>query len=279
MQIIWTLFPKFYRHLSPEQLAELVREVGLDTTTVVIRNGYWVTYDRLAEELPAFCKAVRKAGLEVHWATAQFMPELLLSDDSALAILADNGIREFRMGQWHYQTGPDVRGKLAAARVELERLVPICQRHGVRCVHQLHHNTLVSSPSGIYQLVRGLPSEQIGVAIDPGNQAYDGMENWHRSVHLLGEYLCGVGVKDTALTRDPARAEAPDKGWRREWAPLDEGVTNWHEVIAALDEINFAGTFVFMPFYDPDDPEEMTRKLRREVAYLRRVVAAVGGGS
>lgn len=275
MKIIWSLFPKFYRHLSPEQLAELVGQVGLDTTTVVIREGYWVTYDRLATELPAFCKAIRKAGLEVHWATTGLMPELLLRDDTALRILADNGLREFRMGQWHYERGPDVRDKLAAARAEMEQLAGLCGRHGLRCVHQLHHNTLVAAPSGIYELVRGLPSESVGVAIDPGNQAYDGMENWHRSAHLLGEYLCGMGVKDTAVVRDAARADEPDKGWRREWATLHEGVTNWHEAIAALDEIGFDGTFVFMPFYNPDDPEETTRKLRREVEYLRGVVASV----
>ncbi|KPK82552.1 MAG: hypothetical protein AMJ81_09730 [Phycisphaerae bacterium SM23_33] len=274
MNITWTLFPKFYRHLSAEQLAGLVREVGLDNTTVVIRQGYWVTPENLAAELPAFVRSLRRAGIEPHWATAGFMPRPLLSDPAPLAILADNGLREFRMGQWQFR-GVDVRAGLAMARREMQQLAPVCEQYGVRCVHQLHHDTLVSTAAGIYQIVEGLPARHVGVALDPGNQAHDGMENWQRSARLLGEYLCGLGVKDTALVRDPARADEPDKGWRRTWCPLYEGVTNWHEVVGALADVDFNGTFVWMPFYDPDNPDVMTRKLKREVAYLKGVVDAV----
>ena len=151
----------------------------------------------------------------------------------------------------------------------------LCQRYGVRCVYQVHHNSLVASASGAYALVAGLPAESVAIALDPGNQASDGMENWSRSAKLLGEYLCGLGVKDVSIRRDPAGADQPDKGWQRSWCPIYEGVTDWREVVSALNEVDFAGTFVFMPFYDENDPEAMTGKLRREVAYLRGIVSEV----
>jgi hypothetical protein len=47
----------------------------------------------------------------------------------------------------------------------------------------------------------------------------------------------------------------------------------------ALAAIDFAGTFVFMPFYDENDPDTMTKKLKREVEYLRNIVAAVTSDS
>ncbi len=273
MRIIWSIFPKFYRHLSPEGLAELVRHVGLDTANVVVREGYWVTQEKLAVELPRFVKALRAAGIEPHFATTGFMPAGLLADPTPLAILADNGIRGYRMGHYQFR-GLDVREALATARREMQQLAPLCLKHGVRCVFQLHHNLLIASATAGYDLVKGLPSEAVGIELDPGNQAFDGMENWERSARLLGEHLCALGVKDTALTQDPAEAHRPEKGWKRDWATLYEGVTNWHEVISALKGIDFSGTFVFMPFYNPDDPEEMTRKLKREVEYLRGIVAA-----
>ena len=76
--------------------------------------------------------------------------------------------------------------------------------------------------------------------------------------------------------RDDSRAQAPDKGWTRDWAPIYEGVTNRHDLVRALAAIGFSGTFVFMPFYDENDPETMTKKLKREVAYLRDVLETVG---
>lgn len=272
MDPTWCLFPKFYRHLSPEELAGLLAQVGLDETAVVVRDGYSVTHEALASELPGFLRALRGAGGRACSAVTNFMPAGLVADPTPLAVMADNGITEFRMGCFWYD-GPDVRGVLARCREEMRRLAPVCRRHGVRCVYQLHHNSLVANSAGAYALVRNLPAEAIGVMIDPGNQSHDGWENWHRSARLLGEYLAGVGVKDTAVARDPSAAGDPSKGWQRTWCPLDEGVTDWHDVAGALAGVDFAGTFLFMPFYDPDDPDGMIGKLKREVRYLRNIVA------
>jgi hypothetical protein len=274
MQITFSIFPKFYRHLDPRGLAALVHEVGLDTTNAVIRDGYWVTPGGMAKELPAFVKAMEEEGLEVRFATAGFSADSLIADSNPLAILADSGVVEFRMDYFRVKDG-DPRRSMAEAREALERLVPNLERHGVRAVYQLHHGTLIPSPSAAWQLVKGLPARWIGVELDPGNQAYEGFECWDRAAKLLGEYAVALGVKDVAFVRSPEHAEDPDKGWRRIWAPLDEGITNWHEVVSALDAIDFKGTFVFMPFYDENDPEAMTQKLKREVAYLRGVVAQV----
>ncbi len=274
MQIRWSIFPKFYQHLGLAELAALVREVGLDTTNLVIRDGYWVSRAGLARDLPLFMAAMRDAGLEVRFATAGFTPEELFADETPLALLAENGITEYRMSYFSEENN-DPRASFAAARQKLERLAPLCEKHRIRCVYQIHHGTLIPSASAAYLLVQGLPAQWIGVELDPGNQSFEGYENWGRSARLLGEYLVAVGIKDSALVRDPAKANEPGKGWTRSWVPLDEGVTNWYDVARALKSINFSGTFVYMPFYDEKDPSQMTQKLKREVAYLRSIIKEV----
>src|SRR5687767_4371131 len=97
MNIRWSVFPKFYQHLRLPELAGLIREVGLDTTNLVVRDGYWVSRKTMDRDLPVFMKAMRDAGLEVRFATAGFSPDELFADDTPLALLADNGIGEFRM--------------------------------------------------------------------------------------------------------------------------------------------------------------------------------------
>ncbi len=274
MQIAWSLFPKFFSHLSLPALAELVREVGLDTTNLVVRDGFQVTPEYMAEELPLFLRVMRREGLEIRFATTDYSAEALLEKPETLTVLADAGIRDFRMGHFP-DLGGDVREALRQAREQLERLVPLCERAGIRAVTQLHNNTLIASPGMAYHLFADLPPEWIGLELDPGNQSFDGHEEWSRSARLLGSTLVAVGVKDTGVIRDMGLSESPNKGWARYWTPIDNGVTDWHEVVRALQGIDFAGTFVFMPFYAPDDPAEMRRRLREEVAYLRNIVAEI----
>lgn len=274
LQITWSLFPKFFSHLSLPALAELVREVGLDTTNLVVRDGFQVTPEYLAEELPLFLRVMRREGLEIRFATTDYAAETLLAKPEILTQLAEAGIRDFRMGHFP-DRGGDVRQALRQARAELERLAPLCEQAGIRAVTQLHNNTLIASPGMAYHLLEGLPPEWLGIELDPGNQSFDGHEDWDRSARLLGSSVAALGVKDTGVIRDMGRPDGLDKGWVRYWSPIDNGMTPWHQVVRALNGIGFVGTFVFMPFYAADDPADMRRRLREEVAYLRSIVEEV----
>jgi sugar phosphate isomerase/epimerase len=274
MKAIFSIFPKFYSKLTVEQLAALVRECGLDTTNMVIRDGYWVTGRDLAVEVPAFVKAMEREGIQIHFCTAGYPAEQILKDDSCVKVLADHGIRAFRMGYFRGDV-TDVAGAMETARRQMERIADVCARTDIKVIYQVHHGTLFPTATGAFYLTRGLPARSVGVELDPGNQAFEGMENWRRSARLLGPMLAAVGMKDVAWTRDPAKAAGPGKGWSRTWAALDEGITDWYELCRSLREIDFDGTLVWMPFYSTDDLPRMTAILKREVAYIRKVVADV----
>ncbi len=275
MKITWSIFPKFYRHLDVKGLAGLVRDAGLDTTNLTIRRGYWVEPETMAKDVPAFVGAMKDEGITVTFATAGFDFEQIMADPTPLKILADSGVTDFRPAYFRPAKGEDIRAALEHARDTFERLAPVCEKTGTRCVYQIHHGTLCPSPTGLWSLIKDLPPEAIGVMLDPGNQCYEGWEKWDRSMKLLGGHAAAFGVKDTRVVRDESRAAEPDKGWSREWCPCDEGAVNWYEVARACKANGFAGTFVLMPFYFSDEPVKMTATLAREVQYLRRVFAEV----
>ena len=275
MKITYSIFPKFFKHFDVHALAGLVRELDLDTTNMVVRDGYWCQRATLARDVPAFVKAMETEGLKIHFATAGFAPADVIARPELVQVLGDNGVREFRLD--YFKPTGDVPGDFRRARADLERMVSVLEKANVRAVYQLHHGTLISSPSAAYHLVNGLPHEWIGVEPDPGNQTFEGHENFLTSAKLLGEYVVAAGIKDSRITRDETKANEPNKGWKREWWPMDEGVTNWHEFVRAMAAIDFSGTFVMMGHYDEKDVESHRRKLKREVAYLRRVVREVSG--
>lgn len=275
MNAIFSIFPKFLANLSAEQLADTVKKVGLDTTNLVIRKGYWCEPDNLAKDVPVFCKTMERAGVKIHFATAGYMPEDIEADDTPLRVLAANGVREFRMG--YFRGGDDPATALDDARRRMERMASLCEKLDVRAVYQVHHGTNIATATGAYYLVRDLPAERVGVMLDPGNQAHEGFEKWERSARLLGDYLVSIGVKDTKVTHDETQLDTPRKGWSTSWETVDRGQTNWHDLIGALQVIGFDGTFVWMPFYNEKEPDIQIGKIAIEVAYMRKAVAEVTG--
>src|SRR5688500_13802634 len=60
--MIFSIFPKFLAHLTVPQLAAAVREAGLDTTNLVVRDGYWMSRSNFHDALQKFMSAaVRRA--------------------------------------------------------------------------------------------------------------------------------------------------------------------------------------------------------------------------
>lgn len=271
MRPSWTLFPKLYGELPVQELAEVIRFASLDTTNVVIRKGYEVDEENLASALPLYISAAGRKGLHVTRAETTFSAELLISPASPLPILRDCGIREFRMG-WFPRAGKDVRSDYQRARSFMEQVAEAAKQYGVKAVYQLHHRTLIASPTAAYGLVQQLDPRWIGVELDPGNQSFEGYEPWDYACGLLDKYVAWVGVKDTRVWQEMPHSEEAGKGWRRDFCPVYEGVTNWQDVIRALASISFTGPLVFMPFYDEDDTALRTHKLRGEVEYVRALV-------
>jgi sugar phosphate isomerase/epimerase len=210
----------------------------------------------------------------VRFATAGFTAEEIIADESLVARLAEHGIRDFRMDYFRY-TGGEPRRGFDEARRKLGQVASVCQRYGIRAVYQVHHRTLIASAWSAWELVRDLPPGAVGIELDPGNQSHEGFEAWDKSIRLLGPHFVAAGIKDTRVWRDDTHAGDPDKGWRRAWCPIDEGVTNWHDFLGACHASRFDATFVFMPFYAPEDQQAQLAKLNGEVSYFKHTLNEV----
>ena len=278
MKAVWSMFPKSYRHLSAGNLASLVQEVGLETSNVVIRKGFPVDEENVSRRLGPFIQEARAEGIQISCASTMFTVDDLTGPNSPLPVMAGAGISEFRMA-WFPKEDNDVLGAIHRAKADMDRIAEACAENRIRAIYQIHHNTLITSPTAAYYLVRGLPAAWIGIELDPGNQSFQGYEPWHYSTGLLSEYLSWVAIKDTSTWQEKNHLGDPDKGWRRTFVPISEGVTNWHRLVDALDAHSFDGTFVFMPFYDEDNDAIRTKKLNSEVAYLKQIIASKSLGA
>jgi sugar phosphate isomerase/epimerase len=240
-----------------------------------------VTPERIASEAPAFVRAMHNRKLKVEFATTGFSPEMLAADDTPLRVMADLGVKSFRMAYFSYTEREDLFAQLDRARAQMHRMAELCRKFRIKAVYQIHHGDkmLVHHSLAALHIVRDLPDEYVGIMPDPGNQFHEGLDNWRRAILTLGKYTAAIGVKDAAIRFEPEGREQPHKGWKKVWAPCHEGVTNWHVIARALNEIRFRGVLNFQPFYHTDRLDLLISTLRQEVAYIRKTMNETEGAS
>ena len=154
----WSLFPKALRGHPAEEVARVVRDVGLDSCNAVVREGFWIEPARLQATLEPFITAMRDGGVGVHWATTPWTAADLPNHEADLAALAEHRITEVRLAQTvsggGYGKVGNVPAELDAAARSFAAAAELCGRHGLRAVYQLHHMTLLSNPSSIAPLIK-----------------------------------------------------------------------------------------------------------------------------
>lgn len=271
MQLTLSVFPKFFGRIPVPQLAEQIRSAGLDTCNLVIRNGFTVTEENYRQAVPDYVRKMAEAGVNLHLATVGWTAEQLVEDDRPLAVLADAGIRAVRFGYFQRTNAHPDHAIDQAAQV-MAQLSERCRQRNIKAVYQVHHGRLVTNSAEAARLIRQTDPAHVGIMLDPGNQAHEGLEHWPTAIARLGPHLAAVGIKDIATQQDLNQLDSPTKGWSRQFVPCHLGQTPWHAIIQALHEADFHGTGVFMPFYHTNEPDRLLNTLAQEVQYLRNLI-------
>ncbi|WP_176706159.1 sugar phosphate isomerase/epimerase family protein [Paenibacillus hemerocallicola] len=270
MQAIHSLFPKLFQGESLEGLADSLHETGIGSVDLLIRDGYWVTPSGLGKEAPDYVQYMQQRRIEVPFATTSYTPEMLLKDPGPLEVMADLGIRSFRMGYLQYDASVPLDSQLTDARVRMEKLAELCSKHRMKAIYQVHHgrSQLIQHSMSALTIVRDLPPEHVGIMLDPGNQYHDGRENSGKAVALLGRYLAAIGVKDVAVMQDASKRHLPNKGWSTVWAPCQEGLIDWHEISESMQVLDSPVIVNLQMHYHLPDRRVLLDTLREEWAYV-----------
>jgi len=115
------------------------------------------------------------------------------------------------------------------SRNELEKIVPIAEKHQIRIGIENVWNKFLLSPLEMKQYVEHFDSSYMGVYFDVGNIILYGFpEQW---IRYLDSKIFKIHVKDFRR----------NVGTGAGFVPLLSGDVNWPEVVKALREINYKG--------------------------------------
>ncbi len=259
------LFAKQFDKLSVDELMTVTADIGFDGPTLLLRDGYWTRPDDLSTVKP-FVNTAKEYGLEVKYADSPLV-NFDEADEKAFAVLAENGIKNIRLGYMGRPKGADIRNAAEKLKVFAANAASLAEKYGIRAVIQLHGWFYPQSATGAYPAIKDLDPRYIGIKMDPGNHVcQEGFEFWDYQVDLLGEYICALGAKGAGMFRDGDINV--DNGWVKRFVPAQEGAVDYREIYSLLLKNGFNGPTVLMPFYSGDDYKKMLMLLKDELKYI-----------
>lgn len=278
---------------TPEETLRLLKELGYDGIEWRVTNvpkekpanvphafRYWgdnkatidvETVEEQAEELAALGK---KYGIEC-MSLASYLPpsetEKIERVMRAAKIMGAPKIRVFQVGYRSTDDQKNYRLLMAETRMQLQALEPLCRKYGVKIILEMHHDTLLSSPSAAWNVLCGLDPACFGINIDPGNMVYEGFENYQKAFELLGAFIAHVHVKNAVMAED-GRDELGSKKFKRQWAQLWDGSADLRECFRVLKKNGYDDSVCVEDFTDDLPTKE---KLAADLAYMRKLEESV----
>jgi sugar phosphate isomerase/epimerase len=228
-------FSKPFTHLSVEDTADLVADVGWDGIECPVRKtATHIDPERVEEQLPKMVEALKKREREVSMITTD-ITGVGPQTERILKTAARLGIRRYRLGALHYAPKRPIAEQLDEFKAKLRDLAQLNHAIGIQGAVQNHSGRdYFGAPVwDAMDAIRTLPPADIGVAFDIGHATLEGGLSWPIQARLSEPRYSLVYVKDFRWEKQAAR-------WTPEWCPLGEGMVSrtFFDTLAAT---GFAG--------------------------------------
>lgn len=273
-----------------EESAELLKEMGYDAVEwrvggapkaddedFVYERRYWshnkstLLVDNIEEEAKRAKKASDQAGLEILALTTYLGTDKTEELTRVIRTASAIGCPMVRLGITTHKTGTENYPQLFdQLRDNLKTWEPLLLECGVKLVLEIHHQSLVSSPSAAYRALEGLNPKCFGLIFDPGNMVNEGYEDYLKSFELLKDYICHVHVKNSMLVPDGEDEFGACK-WKQVWVPLRKGQADLRYLFTVMKKMGYAGNISMEDFSNEKSTRE---KLEDNLSYVKMLIEA-----
>lgn len=259
-------FSKPFMHLQPNEIADLVSEIGWDGIDCPVRATLsQVKPERVAEDLPPLVEALRKQGKSIDLVTTDIVrPDARA--EKVLRTIARLGIKTYRFGFARYPKDRSPEQKLREFAAEIRDLSALNRELGLQGGYQNHSGAdyLGATLWELREAFHDLDPATVGVCFDIGQAMVEGGLSWPTQTRLMQSRWCALQVKDFIWD-----AKTP-KGWDAVWVPLGQGRVT-QSVLTQIGARTFAGPIIqHHEHLKPGTPRaELAPALKQEFATLR----------
>jgi len=253
----FSVFTKPWQKMPIPKLGEFIKNLGFDGIEFPVRPGYQVEPENVKDGLPKLVKQLKKFGLEIYSIAGP-------TDEATFSACAEAGIPIIRV---MYTVGPD--GYLASekrAQENLDSLLTLCERYGVRVGVQNHYGPHISpNSSGLLRLVEKYDPKYIGIIWDAAHNALNGEEP-ELGLDIVWSYLYMVNLKN-AFWRRVTGPEAKVVRWDVYWTSGRQGLADWPRVADYLKKRGYEGVICLTAEYTAK--EDVDRLIAEDIKFAR----------
>jgi sugar phosphate isomerase/epimerase len=246
-------FSKGVQKTTPERTAEVVAEIGWQGIELPLRAKGQIEPERVEEELPKMVEALKKRNLVVGMITTDITGPDTPHCEKVLRTAKALGITRYRMGFARYDLDKPIQPQLDALKPQCKELAALNKQLGVRGGWQNHSGAKFVGCAvwDLYQIVRDLDPEALGVCFDIGHATLEGGMSWPVEARLLLPWIVCVYVKDFAWER------GKKGGFEPKWGPLGQGAVR-KEFFDWLKKSGYRGPISqHCEYLEGDGPNEM----------------------
>ncbi|WP_164821328.1 sugar phosphate isomerase/epimerase family protein [Paenibacillus koleovorans] len=255
-KVQFSVFTKPWKTQSIWDLGKFVSGLGFDGIEFPLRGGYQLEPQNAAQ-LPQLVKQFADHGLKIFSVASS-------TDEHVFAGCAEAGIPVIRIMPTML---PEV-GYMASekkAREELEALLPLCEKYGVKVGVQQHCGNNVVDSMGLLHLLEGLDANRIGAIWDAAHDGLAGQQP-EFGLDIVWPYLCMVNLKNAYYMRSNG-PEATAAVWRRQYTSGRHGLASWPRAAAFLQQRGYEGVICLTAEYSAE--HEVDRLIAEDIAYAK----------
>jgi len=239
------VFTKAMQWMNFDEMAALVAESGAEGIDLPVRTGGHILPENVETELPKAVEAARRHGLRMDMIVTEITDADGKYTESVLKTASSLGIKYYRMGWINYDETLGVIGTLQKFKTVMKKLEQLNRKYKIHGAYQNHSGTRIGGPVwDLYELVKDLDPEYIGVQYDVRHAVVEGGVSWVNGFRLVMPWVKCTDIKDFIWTRTNGK-------WGPESVPLGEGMVNFDDYFKLVQKNNVTGPMSLHLEYPP----------------------------
>jgi sugar phosphate isomerase/epimerase len=197
----------YSRHLqwlrTADEVAEAAVEMGYDGVDITVRPypGH-VDPAKVAIDLPAFVRTIRKHGLQVVTMTCPITDADSPNAEQMLATASALGLTHYWWGTFRYEQGKSIMEQLEALKSRVAKLAALNAKYKMKAMYHTYSGsgTVGSAIWDFLHVLRNFDPAQVGFHYDIGHMTNAGGNGtWALNLRTAGPYIAGVSAKDSVM--------------------------------------------------------------------------------
>ena len=258
----YSVFTKPWKDASVSELIDIVKGMGYNAIEFPLRDGFQVTPAEAEKKLPILVKEMADAGIRVDDVASS-------TDENIFAACAAAGIPMIRI-MFNPKQADDYMAQEEEFLKELDALVPMCDKYGVKVGVQMHHGRGAMTTADMMRVVGRFDPKHIGAIWDAAHSALAG-ENPEQAIDVCWSHLCLANFKN-ARYQMYGRDEQGAAIYKPYFCPGADGRISWPRAVEHLKKKGYTGTWCMPAEYTNLTEDEVRVYTLRDLAWLKSLV-------